>query len=191
MKMRNDRIDNLDRRIINILSENPRKPVKRIAQETKASRPTITKRIEKLFGRGLIAVNVGLNLGRLGYRTAYIGLEVKGMEERQKTIEALKMCPRVLTILQPSGETNLNVYGYGENNTTLESLIESLRDLSNVRIVYVQYSEPPIYPENVCVKLYPEKAEVAPCGKRCAQCESFKSSRCVGCPATTAYSGLL
>lgn len=189
--MRSDRIDSLDLRIINILSEDPRRPVKRIAQETRASRPTITKRIEKLFGRGLLAVNVGLNLRKLGYRTAYVGLEVKGIEERQKAIETLKRCPRVMTILQPSGETNLNVYGYGENNTTLESLIESLRGMTNVRIVYVQYSEPPIYPENVCVKIFPEKADVAPCGRRCIQCESFKSGRCVGCPATTTYTGVL
>ncbi|MFQ6076059.1 MAG: Lrp/AsnC family transcriptional regulator [Candidatus Bathyarchaeia archaeon] len=189
--MRRGKIDDLDLKIMSLLSENPRMSVKYIAEKAGSSRPTVTKRLKTLLESGLIAINVGLNLRSLGFRTAYVGLEIKSMARKKEILDVLTKCPRVLTVLQPSGEVNMNVYCYGENSTTLDSFIESLREVAYLeRIVYVQHSEPPIHPENLCVKIHYEKRDVAPCGLICQECEDYKKERCLGCPAVKAYRGL-
>jgi len=186
-----EEIDELDLRIVDLLSEDPRKPIKNIAEKMNVTRLTVARRLNKLVKNGLIAVNVGLNLKKLGFRTAYIGFEIKGQGKKRQVIESLTKCPRVLTILQPEEEANMMIYCYGETNSTLESFIETMRDSFTDRIIYVHYSEPPIYPEKVCVKTYPEKSNAAPCGRICEDCENYKSGRCLGCPAVKAYRGFI
>lgn len=153
------------------------------------TRLTVTRRLNRLVRNGLIAINVGLNLKKLGFRTAYIGFEVKGQEKEREVIESLSKCPRVLTILQPEEEANMTVYCYRETNTTLESFIETMRKAYTDRILYVHYSEPPIYPDKICVKAYPEKRDIAPCGNVCEDCDNYTSRRCLGCPVVKAYQG--
>ena len=81
------------------------------------------------------------------------------------------------------------VYCYGETNTTLEAFIETLRGSYMDRIVYMHHSEPPIYPEKICVKAFPDKRDIAPCGRTCDDCHNYKSGRCLGYPAVKAYRG--
>ncbi|MEE8323034.1 MAG: AsnC family transcriptional regulator [Candidatus Bathyarchaeia archaeon] len=186
-----EKLDELDLKIVDLLSDDARRPVKNIAEKIGVTRLTVARRLEKLVKSGLIAVNVGLNLKKLGFRTAYIGFEIKGREKRSRFLELLTKCPRVLTILQPEAEANMMVYCYGETNATLESFIERMRDSFMDRIVYVHYSEPPIYPDKICIKAYPEKNDVAPCGMVCEDCENYKNERCLGCPAVKAYHGFI
>ena len=184
-------IDKLDLQIVDLLSEEPRRAVNSIAKKLNVTRLTVTRRLDKLVKKGLIALNVGLNLKKLGFRTAYIGFEVKGREKKRGVLELMTKCPRVLTILQPEEEANIMVYCYGETNSTLESFIETMRDSFMDRIVYVHHSEPPIYPDKICVKAYPNKLDVAPCGRICEDCGNYKEERCLGCPAVKAYKGII
>ena len=54
-------IDKLDLQIVDLLNEQPRRPVKDIAKKLNITRLTVTRRLDKLVKNGLIAVNVGLN----------------------------------------------------------------------------------------------------------------------------------
>ena len=186
-----DNIDELDLQIVDLLSEDPRRPVNDIANKMNVTRLTVTRRLNKLIKNELIALNVGLNLKKLGFRTAYIGFEIKDREKKCKVLESLQKCPRVLTILQPEEEANIMVYCYGETNTTLEAFIETMRESFIDRMIYVHHSEPPIYPEKICVKAFPEKIDIAPCGRICEECEDYQDRRCLGCPAVKAYRGII
>jgi DNA-binding Lrp family transcriptional regulator len=183
------KIDKLDLNIVDLLSENPRRSVKEIAEKLNVTRLTISRRLNKLTKSGLIAINVGLNLKKLGFRTAYIGFEVKDRDKKHNVIEALSKCPRVLSILQPEAEANVMVYCYGETNATLESFIETMRNTYTDRILYVHYAEPPIYPDKICIKAYPQKSDVTPCGQVCEDCYNYTKGRCLGCPAVKSYLG--
>jgi DNA-binding Lrp family transcriptional regulator len=189
--MTKKKIDQLDLRIIDLLNEEPRRSVKGMAEKLHVTRLTVDRRLDKLVKKGLIAINVGLNLKQMGFRTAYIGFEVKGREKRKQAIDLLTKCPRVLTILQPEEEANMMVYCYGETNNTLESFIQSMRDNFMDRVVYVHYSEPPIYPDKICIKAFPEKQDAAPCGMMCHECEEYMQERCLGCPAVKVYRGII
>jgi DNA-binding Lrp family transcriptional regulator len=50
-----EKLDELDLRIVDLLSEDPRRPVKNIAEEIGVTRLTVSRRLNKLVKSGLIA----------------------------------------------------------------------------------------------------------------------------------------
>ena len=76
-------MDNIDRKILTILQENARTPLKVIAEQVFLSSPAVSARIERLEGAGLITgYQAQLSCAAMGYQIkAFISLEV---EPRQK-----------------------------------------------------------------------------------------------------------
>ena len=71
-----ERIDNLDRQILEIISQNARIPFKDVAAECGVSRAAIHQRVQRLIDLGVI-VGSGyhVNPKSLGYRTCtYVGI---------------------------------------------------------------------------------------------------------------------
>ena len=52
------KLDELDLKIVDLLSDDARRPVKNIAEKIGVTRLTVARRLEKLVKSGLIAVNV-------------------------------------------------------------------------------------------------------------------------------------
>ncbi len=74
-----ERIDNLDRQILEIISQNARIPFKDVAAECGVSRAAIHQRVQRLIDLGVI-VGSGyhVNPKSLGYRTCtYVGINWK------------------------------------------------------------------------------------------------------------------
>jgi len=185
------RLDKVDLKIIESLKSDARRPVTQIAKEVGVSRPTVINRLNRLVTENLIHIDVGLNIRKLGFQTACVALEVKGVDVRRKVEENLSKCPRVLTILRLTEKANLMALFFGENHSTLTSTIESLRDFSGADIVYVHHSEPPLFTETVSLNVFPEKSDIAPCGRKCSDCFRYQNDQCIGCPAVIEYKGPL
>lgn len=183
------KLDTIDQRIIYALTDSARKPIRDIAKELGLSRPTVNKRIRDLLSKGIISFNVGLNIKALGFRTAEVGLRVKGTERAARLVKGMSRCPRVLLLKRPSGRVNLSLYLYGETINVLESMIESLRALEGVEVAFVCHSEPPEHPRTLFARVWPKKANVVPCGRDlpCRTCHAFKEDRCLACPAIKGY----
>ena len=69
-------LDDLDINIIEILQKNGRVSITELAEEVGASRPTITSRLRNLLKDDTVIVRGGLNLTKLDFKMACIGLEV-------------------------------------------------------------------------------------------------------------------
>ncbi len=184
-------LDDVDLRIIRSLMDDARKPVTQLAKEIGVSRPTIISRLDRMIGEGILRLGAGLNLRRLGFFTACVALEIKGADLRRKVEDNLSRCPRVLMLLKLSEKANMLVFLFGETLNTLRSTIEALRDFSGADLISVHHSEPPILAEMFSVKVFPEKGELTPCGRRCIECIHYRSDECVGCPAVKEYKGPL
>ena len=76
-------MDNIDRKILTILQDNARTPLKVIAEQVFLSSPAVSARIERLEAAGLItSYQAQLSAAAMGYQIkAFISLEV---EPRQK-----------------------------------------------------------------------------------------------------------
>ena len=78
------KLDNIDRKIIEMLQKNARTPVKEIAKEVFLSSPAVSARIEHLEKNGLITgYHAQLNPVFLGYHIkAFINLEVEPNQKK-------------------------------------------------------------------------------------------------------------
>ncbi len=184
-------LDELDLRIIRALSENARKSILDVSKEIHVSRPTISNRIRQMVQTGLISFTPNLDLVKLRFRMAHVGLSIKNRDLVRDFCVRYKTCPRVLSISRPSEEFNVSICLWGEDISTLESTIESMRSWGEGQIRFVHYSGPPVYPSKMHVQVYPDKKEESPCGKICAECTAFREEQCIGCPAVDCYEGPL
>ena len=90
-------MDNIDRKILTILQDNARTPLKVIAEQVFLSSPAVSARIERLEAAGLItSYQAQLSAAAMGYQIkAFISLEV---EPRQKPefYPYIEKCPNVM-----------------------------------------------------------------------------------------------
>ncbi len=180
------KLDELDLKIIHELKNDGRITVSDLAKKLGSSRPTVTNRVKRLQEEGLVDVAGGLNLVRVGYEMATVNLEVMGDDARRKLINLLISCPRVLTIFRTPGRANLAVGIWGEDHQTINSTVESFRDMDLVEVVNAHYLGTPIHGSvNIDVEL--NKSEASPCDRKCSGCLRYVNGWCVGCPGTTHY----
>ena len=92
-------MDNIDRKILTILQDNARTPLKVIAEQVFLSSPAVSARIERLEAAGLItSYQAQLSAAAMGYQIkAFISLEV---EPRQKPefYPYVEKCPNVMEL---------------------------------------------------------------------------------------------
>ena len=181
-----EKLDALDLRILGELQKDARTSVTTLSDAVYSSRPTVTIRLKRLLEEERAIIRGGLNLRKLGFKMALVGLEVKGDDVRRDTEQYLKGCPRVLNIFRTPEKANIQLSVWGEDEQTINSTIESFRDLLNVEVVYTHYLGTPIHGD-VVLKLESSVSDKTPCGKICSDCHRFKNTRCPGCPLSSDY----
>jgi DNA-binding Lrp family transcriptional regulator len=176
----------LDFKIIKELNDDPRISITDLSEKIRVSRLTISKRINRLKNEGILKTSCGFNLKNLGYKMAIVGLGVKSEKSRIKLENILIKCPRVYAIYRTLTKANILVELWGEDDQTINSTIESLRDLVNVDIVQTDYLGTPIHGKILIAPEY-NNTEITPCKKNCFRCHRFKKFWCKGCPVTKYY----
>ena len=184
------KFDDVDLKIIKSLSEDCRKSTTQIAKEAGISRPTAIARIRELAEKRIVDFDAKVNVANIGFKTALVNLETDNVEERQRIVTILETCPRVLQLVQAIEKPSYTALVCAENAETLLSAIECLRSVLSARITSWQRVKP-IIGDTFDLKIFLEKCELTPCGKKCGLCSSYQESECVGCPATKAYKGPL
>ncbi|MFQ6053325.1 MAG: Lrp/AsnC family transcriptional regulator [Candidatus Bathyarchaeia archaeon] len=180
------RLDDLDLKIIHNLQRDGRVSVTALSDRVGSSRPTVTLRLKRLLDEGLVTIRGGLNIRKLGFKMACVGLEVRNDDTRREVERVLKRCPRVLSLSRTPEKANIHVNMWGEDGQTINSTIESFRDISNVDIVYTHYLETPIHGD-ITIDVEPSEGIETPCGRTCSVCYRYNNSWCLGCPVTADY----
>lgn len=180
------RIDHLDLKIVSELRKNGRASISELANETGVTRQTIATRLKRLYDEDYLRVTGGLNLVKLGYEMATVGLEVRGDEAGEEITKLMQVCPRVLTIFKAQGKENFQVSMWGESKKSIDSTIGSFGDFQGVTVASTHYLGKPIH-GTVSFAMDPKDSTVSPCGKDCSRCLSYANSDCPGCPDTSHY----
>lgn len=124
-----DKIDNLDKKILNILSKNARIPFKDVATECNVSRAAIHQRVQHLVEGGVITGSgFDINPKSLGYSTCtYVGLNLERGSMYKDVVERLEQIPEVVECHFTTGPYTMLVKLYAKDN-------EQLMDLLNARL---------------------------------------------------------
>lgn len=180
------KFDKLDLKILYELQKDGRISITEIAERVGSSRPTVTSRVKQLLESRSVIIGAGLNLAAAGYKMACVGLEVRNEETRRNVEQLLKSCPRVLNVFRTPEKANIHIAVWGEEDQTINSTIESFRDLHDVDIVYTHYLGTPIHGD-IGIKVTPAHSEETPCGKICSECHRYENKWCLGCPICVDY----
>lgn len=118
-------LDLLDTRILQMLSNNARKPFLEIARECNVSGAAIHQRIQKLTAMGVIKGSECLiEPSSVGFDTcAYIGFFLKDPSKFDYVVEELEKIPEVVECHFTTGQYDMFIKLYARNNDHLLHII--------------------------------------------------------------------
>ena len=130
-----EKIDNLDRKILSILSKNARIPFKDVAAECGVSRAAIHQRVQHLIDNGVIVGSgFDINPKSLGYSTCtYVGLNLERGSMYKEVVERVINIPEVIECHFTTGPYTMLVKLYARDNEQLMDLLNNkLQSLAGV-----------------------------------------------------------
>lgn len=118
-------LDQLDKKILRLISEDARIPFLEVARECSVSGAAIHQRIQKLTNLGVIRGSQFLiEPEKVGYETcAFIGLNLKNPENFEDVVKKLEEIPEVVECHYTTGEYDLFLKIYAYNNSHLMAII--------------------------------------------------------------------
>ena len=130
-----DKIDSLDKKILNILSKNARIPFKDVAAECNVSRAAIHQRVQRLTDEGVITGSgFDVNPKSLGYSTCtYVGINLERGSMYKQVVERLVHIPEIVECHFTTGPYTMLVKLYARDNDQLLDLLNNqLQDIPGV-----------------------------------------------------------
>lgn len=117
--------DNLDCKILKMLSGNARKPFLEVARECNVSGAAVHQRVQKLTQQGVIrGFETLINPSSVGYDTcAYIGIFLTEPSAFDAVMDGVKQIPEVVECHCTTGKYDLLLKLYARNNQHLLHII--------------------------------------------------------------------
>jgi Lrp/AsnC family transcriptional regulator for asnA, asnC and gidA len=122
-----EKIDNLDKKILSILSENARIPFKDVAEECGVSRAAIHQRVQHLTEDGVITGSAFMiNPKVLGYTTCtYVGITLEKGSMYKQAVERLIHIPEIVECHFTTGPYTMLAKLYARDNEQLMDLLNN------------------------------------------------------------------
>ena len=130
-----ERIDNLDRKILEIIMKNARIPSKDVASECGVSRAAIHQRIQRMIDLDVITGSgYNVNPKILGYATCtYVGIKLAKGSMYKEAIEELRKIPEIVEAHFTTGPYSIIVKLYARDNEHLMNLLnERIQEIPGV-----------------------------------------------------------
>lgn len=118
-------LDKLDKKILELISQNARIPFLEVARECNVSGAAIHQRIQKLINIGVLKGSEFIvDTYKIGYHTcAFIGIVLKDLNDFQGVVAELKAIPEVVECHYAIGKYAMFVKIYARDNKHLLQII--------------------------------------------------------------------
>ena len=122
-----EKIDNLDRQILEIISQNARIPFKDVAADCGVSRAAIHQRVQRLIDMDvIIGSGYHVNPKSLGYRTCtYVGIKLEKGSMYKSVVEELMKIPEIVECHFTTGAYTMLTKLYSKDNEHLMDILNS------------------------------------------------------------------
>ena len=122
-----EKIDELDRKILNIITKNARIPFKDVAAECGVSRAAIHQRVQRLIDAGVITGSgYTVNPKTLGFQiSTYIGIKLEKGSLYKEVVPALEKIPEVVECHFTLGPYTLLIRLFAKNDEHLMQLLNN------------------------------------------------------------------
>ena len=127
------KLDDIDRRIITLVQEDPNLTHTQIAEKISRSQPTVGMRIKKLEKEGILQFQPGINFRKVDLFLAAVELNTKRPNE---ILEMAKFCPFMLNAFRLSGTHNIMILLASSKIDKLDNIVNyHFRSDPNVQAV--------------------------------------------------------
>lgn len=187
-------IDDVDRKILELLTKNGRESLSEIGKVLGLSHVAVKKRLDKLFSKRIVKVLPAINFEKLGLKAVVILAEVRTSSDIEEIFRKYSNCPRMIFLSTTMGRYNLIAIMVGEDDQTIESILTicSFRREKGIMKSEVHLVNSMLIPRFMPIKIVAEKrGTITPCGMDCSNCKRYLQDLCLGCPATKTYKGIL
>lgn len=122
---KNLQIDNLDRKILNIITKNARIPYLEVARECNVSGAAIHQRVQRLIKIGVImGSEFKVDPVSVGYKTcAYIGIFLENPGKYKEIIKEFIDVPEIIECHYTTGNYSLFIKVYARDNEHLRTIL--------------------------------------------------------------------
>ena len=122
-----DKIDELDRKILKIITQSARIPFKDVAEQCGVSRAAVHQRVQKMFDNGVITgSSYHVQPKMLGYQLCvYIGITMEKASMYNQVISALKEIPEIVEAQYTLGAFGVLIKVYAHDNEHLLELLNT------------------------------------------------------------------
>ena len=102
-------IDNTDRKILDILTKDAKKPFTEVAKQVFVSQGTVHVRMNKMIEAGIVEkTTLKINYAKMGYDiTAFIGIYLEKSSLYDKVLQKLKEIPEVTSVHYTTGNYSM------------------------------------------------------------------------------------
>lgn len=120
-----EKIDKLDRKILEIISQNARTPFKEVAEECGVSRAAIHQRVQKMIEmKVIIGSGYHVNPKMLGFNTCtYIGVKLERGSMYKDVVPELEKIPEVVECHFTTGPYTMLIKLYASDNEHFMELL--------------------------------------------------------------------
>ena len=139
-------MDNLDRKIIQELSEDARKPFMTIAKKLGTSTQTVIRRYNEMKANGTIGFSsITIDLEKIGYQgTAHMLINIKMEADSADIVEQLKKTQNVIIATRATGSYEVYAVTVFRDTNDLFETVRKIKALPNIRKVDVFFAVPGI-----------------------------------------------
>jgi len=169
------RLDEVDRKIIELMQKNPKLSQTQIARMVELSQPSVSARIKRLKEAGFISVNVGTDIKKAGLHVAKIDFP------KNRDLKECISCPYILGIVET--EDAKTIYVVGEDFSSIESVAKKNFGVDGIKAVIASR------PDFIMPLKMSKDEKCVSC--ECESCEYYISGKCLGCPLSNYYRGKL
>lgn len=121
---KHDEIDEIDLRILSVLSENAKMPYTEVAKRAFVTSGTVHFRMKKLEGSGIARTTLSLDYSKMGWAvTAFLGIFLEKSAYYNKVIRELKKIPEVVKVHYTTGNYNIFAKIHARDNKHLKDVL--------------------------------------------------------------------
>tara|TARA_B100000941_G_C28424158_1_gene510464 strand:+ start:550 stop:1011 length:462 start_codon:yes stop_codon:yes gene_type:complete len=130
----NYQIDNIDLKILNVLSKNAKMPYTEVAKKVFVSGGTVHVRMRKLEKMGIVrGTKLDIDYNKLGYNiSSYMGIYLEKSFLYKETVKSLKKIPEIVEIHAITGQYTIFIKIICKDTTHFRNFLDTIHKVKGI-----------------------------------------------------------